>query len=481
LQIFGPWTIESKDSIETTEMSAGAQSERKVRVLVADDEVVVTHEDIDRAHDRARVTAARGGRGVRSWAWLLWLLIGPGILVMLGENDGPSMLSYAATGAKFGIGFFLPFVVLTFGMAVVVQEMTVRLGAATHRGHAELIFERFGPFWGWFSMIDLGIGNFLTLITEFIAIRAGLGFFGVPAWAAVSVALVVLFSALMSHRYWTWERVTLAAAAFNLIFIPVALMAHPHWGAVGHAALTWKPLPAFGNDTLMIILSDIGATVTPWMLFFQQSATVDKGMTIKDIHFGRIDTAIGAALAAAAALGAILATAPLFGRMSAANFEAAQFAQALVPVIGRFGASLFALGMVEAGIVAAITISTSSAYAFGEVARRPHSLNLPVNEGKSFYAVLCLCAAAAAGIVLIPGLPLVFVVLVVNVVAVLAMPPALLFLYLLVNDKEIMGGVKSPGWMNALAAVVVVLLTLAGLLYGISVVAPNAFAWLGRL
>jgi Mn2+/Fe2+ NRAMP family transporter len=367
-------------------MSAGAQSERKVRVLVADDEVVVTHEDIDRAHDRARVTAARSGRGVRSWAWLLWLLIGPGILVMLGENDGPSMLSYAATGAKFGVGFFLPFVVLTFGMAVVVQEMTVRLGAATHRGHAELIFERFGPFWGWFSMIDLGIGNFLTLITEFIAIRAGLGFFGVPAWAAVLAALVVLFSALMSHRYWTWERVTLAAAAFNLIFIPVALMAHPHWGAVGHAALTWKPLPAFGNDTLMIILSDIGATVTPWMLFFQQSATVDKGMTIKDIRFGRIDTAIGAALAAAAALGAILATAPLFGRMSAANFEAAQFAQALVPVIGRFGASLFALGMVEAGIVAAITISTSSAYAFGEVARRPHSLNLPVNEGKSFYA-----------------------------------------------------------------------------------------------
>ena len=452
-----------------------------MRVLAADDEVVVTHEDIDRAHDRARVTAARGGRGLRSWAWLLWLLIGPGILVMLGENDGPSMLSYAATGAKFGVGFFLPFVVLTFGMAVVVQEMTVRLGAATHRGHAELIFERFGPFWGWFSMIDLGIGNFLTLITEFIAIRAGLGFFGVPPWAAVLAALAVLFSALMSHRYWTWERVTLAAAAFNLIFIPVALMAHPHWGAVGHAMATWKPLPAFGNDTLMIILSDIGATVTPWMLFFQQSATVDKGMTTKDIHFGRIDTAIGAALAAAAALGAILATAPLFGRMSAANFEAAQFARALVPVIGRFGASLFALGMVEAGIVAAITISTSSAYAFGEVARRPHSLNLPVNQGKSFYAVLCICAAAAAGIVLIPGLPLVFVVLVVNVVAVLAMPPALLFLYLLVNDKEIMGGVRSPGWMNALAAIVVVLLTLAGLLYGISVVAPNAFAWLGRL
>jgi len=449
--------------------------------MAAEDEVVVTHEDIDRAHDRARVSAARRGHSLRSRAWLFWLLIGPGILVMLGENDGPSMLSYAATGAKFGVGFFLPFVILTFGMAVVVQEMTVRLGAATHRGHAELIFERFGPFWGWFSMIDLGIGNFLTLITEFIAIRAGLGFFGVPPWAAILVALAVLYSALMSHRYWTWERVTLAAAAFNLIFIPVALMAHPHWGAVGHALGTWKPLPPFGSDTLMIILSDIGATVTPWMLFFQQSATVDKGMTTKDIHYGRIDTLVGATLAAAAALGAILATAPLFGRISAENFEAAQFAQALQPIIGRVGASLFALGMVEAGIVAAITISTSSAYAFGEVSRKPHSLNLPVNQGKSFYAVLGLCAAAAAGIVLIPGLPLVFVVLVVNVVAVLAMPPALVFLYLLVNDKEIMEGVRSPAWMNTLAAIVVVLLTAAGILYGVSVVAPHALSWLGRL
>jgi Mn2+/Fe2+ NRAMP family transporter len=462
-------------------MRAGAQPERRLRVLTADDEVVVTHEDIDRAHDRARVSVARSGHTLRSRAWLLWLLIGPGILVMLGENDGPSMLSYAATGAKFGVGFFIPFVILTFGMAVVVQEMTVRLGAATHRGHAELIFERFGPFWGWFSMIDLGLGNFLTLITEFIAIRAGLGFFGVPPWAAVLVALAVLFSALFSHRYWTWERVTLVAAAFNLIFIPVAIMAHPHWSAVGHAVVTWKPLPAFSNDTLMIVLSDIGATVTPWMLFFQQSATVDKGMTTKDIRFGRIDTVLGAGLAAAAAIGAILATAPLFGHISAENFQAAQFAQALEPFIGHVGASLFALGMVEAGIVASITISTSSAYAFGEVAQRPHSLNLPVKEGKSFYAVLGLCAAAAAGIVLIPGLPLVFVVLVVNVVAVLAMPPALVFLYLLVNDKEIMEGVKSPAWMNALAAAVVVLLTAAGVLYGISVVAPNAFAWMGRL
>jgi len=429
--------------------------------------VIITHEDVDRAHDRVRVSAARSHRGFSSKARLLWLLVGPGVLVMLGENDGPSMLSYAATGAKFGIGFFLPFVAVTFCMAIVVQEMTVRLGAATHRGHAELIFERFGPFWGWFSMIDLGIGNFLTLITEFIAIRAGLGFFGIRPWIAILVALVILYAALMSHRYWTWERITLAAAIFNLIFIPVAL-------------ITWTPLPGFDNQTIVFILSNIGATVTPWMLFFQQSATVDKGMTTKDIRFGRIDTVLGATLATAAAIATILATAPLFAhRMTADNFQAAEFAQALQPIIGRFGASLFALGMVEAGIVAAITISTSSAYAFGEVTHKPHSLNLPMGEGKSFYAVLTLCAVAAAAIVLIPGLPLVYVVLVVNVVAVLAMPPALVFLFMLVNDKEIMGDLVSPLWANILATAVVFILTAAGILFGISIIAPNLFTALG--
>src|SRR5580704_8611142 len=448
---------------------------------LASGEVVITHEDVDRAHDRVRVSAARAQRGVFPRFRLLWLLVGPGILVMLGENDGPSMLSYAATGAKFGVGFFLPFVVLTFGMAIVVQEMTMRLASVTHRGHAELIFERFGPFWGWFSMIDLGIGNFLTLITEFIAIRAGLGFFGVPAWAAVTIAFAFLCMAVMTHRYWTWERTLLAIAIFNLIFVPVALLAHPDWHSVAHAFGTWKPLPGgLSQDTLIIMLADIGATVTPWMLFFQQSSTVDKGLTTKDMRLGLVDTIVGAGLASIAAVATILATAPLFAHhMTADNFQAAEFAQALQPLIGRFGAALFALGILEAGMVASVTISISSAYAFGEVARRPHSLNLPIADGRAFYSVLFLCAATAGAIVLIPGLPLVYVVLLVNVVAVLAMPPALVFLFMLANDREVMGDLVSPRWVNILATSVVVFLTLAGLLFGISVIAPNVFAFLG--
>jgi Mn2+/Fe2+ NRAMP family transporter len=435
----------------------------------------ITAEDLGRAADRRRVWAARSRRGWRPG--LLWLLIGPGILVMLGENDAPSMLSYAATGAQFGIGFFLPFVVLTFAMAYIVQEMTVRLGAATHRGHAELIFDRFGAFWGWFAMGDLLLGNFLTLVTEFIGIRAGLGFFGISPYVAVPAALAVVVAAALTGRYWTWERIALGLAVFNLVFVPVAFLAHPDFGSIGHSFLTWGPLPGgLRASTLLILVSNIGATVTPWMLFFQQSAVVDKGLTPADVRQGRIDTALGAGLAALAAVATMVATSVLFGHVGSSQLQAAgQFAQAIEPHVGGIGASLFALGIFEAGLVAAITISTSSGYAFGEVLGGGHSLYRPVREALPFYGALLVLATMAAGFVLIPGLPLVFIVLIVNVVAVLAMPPALLLLYMLANDHELMGEWRNSLLSNVLTTTVVVFLVAAGLTFALSVLVPKLF------
>ena len=448
-------------------------------IAIAGEGIAITHEDVDRARDRLALDRARRSHRLR-WLRLLWLLAGPGILVMLGENDAPSMLSYAATGARFGIGFFLPFVLVTFVMAFIVQDMTVRLGSISHRGHAELIFDRFGPFWGRFAMADLVLGNFLTLITEFIGIRAGLGFFGVPPLLAVSLALAVVVAATLTSRYWTWERLTLGLAACNAIFVPVALLAHPHWNAVGRAMATWGPLPGgLRPETLMILLADIGATVTPWMLFFQQGAVVDKGLQPRDIRSARVETAVGAALAAVFAIACILATAPLYQHgIAAGAFRAADFARALVPYVGRVGAALFALGIFEAGLVAAITISTSSAYAFGEATHTSHSLNRPLRDAWPFYTALLSSAILAALLVLIPHAPLEFVVLVVNVIAVLSMPPALILLLLLVNDRAVMGDQRPGPWSNAATITVTVVLVAVGLLYGASVVAPTAFAHL---
>jgi Mn2+/Fe2+ NRAMP family transporter len=436
---------------------------------------LLTHEDVDRARDRWAVSRARRSEGHSKLGGrlsLVWLLVGPGVLVFLGENDAPSMLSYSATGARFGIGFFIPFVVLTFAMGLVVQEMTVRLGAVTHRGHAELIFDRFGRFWGLFAMGDLVLGNFLTLVTEFIGIRAGLGFFGIRPIAAVGAGLAVVFAAITTGRYWTWERITMGLAVFNGLFIPAALLARPHWGSVAYSLLTWTPLP-HGRvfDIVLLILADIGATVTPWMIFFQQSAVVDKGMQPLDIGAGRFDTLLGALLATMFAIAAIVATSPLFHHgIDASQFQAAQFAEALEPWIGHVGAALFALGIFEAGMVAAIAISTSSAYAFGEVLGTGHSLNRPLREAWPFYSTLLGSALTAAALVLIPHAPLVFIVLIVNVIAVLAMPPALAFLLLLVNDREVMGEHVNNFWENTAAITVTVLLICAGIGFGLATV-----------
>ncbi|MGA7623277.1 MAG: divalent metal cation transporter [Candidatus Acidiferrales bacterium] len=441
---------------------------------------LVTHEDVDRARDRWEVAQARRKDRSKTFGGLrlLWLLVGPGVLVFLGENDAPSMLSYSADGSRYGIGFFVPFIVLTFIMGFIVQEMTVRLGAVTHRGHAELIFDRFGKFWGLFAMGDLILGNFLTVVTEFIGVRAGLGFFGIRPAVAVGGALLIVMAAITTGRYWTWERITLSLAIFNGLFIPAAILARPDWHAVSHAMITWRPLPSGGRyEIMLLILATIGATVTPWMLFFQQSAVVDKGMQPRDINAGRFDTLLGALLASVFAIAALLATVPLFHHgINAADFQAAQFAEALEPLIGHTGAALFALAIFEAGIVAAIAISTSSAYAFGEVLQTGHSLNRPLRDAWPFYLTLFGSACAAAALVLMPNFPLEFVVLTVNVIAVLAMPPALAFLLLLVNDREVMGEHVNGFWANLAGVTVTVLLICAGLGFGIATVFPR---WLG--
>ena len=439
----------------------------------------LTHEDVLRARDRAKVLKSRASK---SWLRLLWLLAGPGVLVMLGENDGPSMVSYATTGATYGVGFFAPFIALTFMMAYFVQEMTVRVGAATHRGHAELIFQRFGPFWGYFAMADLVFGNLLTLVTEFVAIQAGGLYFGVPAWLSAMIGAALVIGSLAFRRYATWERVVMGLAAFNLLFVPAALLSHPDGAALGRAFATWGPLPGgFNAAFLTLILANIGATVTPWMIFFQQSAVVDKGLTAADVPQGRIDTALGALLAAIAAIATLVTAATLFAaRADVSQFaNGADFATALKPLIGTTGATLFALGILEAGLVAAMTIATSSSYALAEtmsaagMASIRHSLNLDFANGRWFYAAAIVSTLLAAGIVLIPGAPLLAMTLTVNVIATLLMAPALLLLLLLASDREIMGHLVNGRFANWAGGAIVVALALIGAVYGVIAAFPD--------
>jgi Mn2+/Fe2+ NRAMP family transporter len=426
-----------------------------------------TPEDMARSWDRRRVQDARSHN--HRWR-LLWLLVGPGILAMLGENDGPSMISYATSGATYGVGFFLPFIVITFVMAIICQEMCMRIGAVTHRGYGQLVLERFGRVWGWFSAGDLILTNLVTLIAEFVAIRIGMAYFHIGTGIAALLGVVLVAITISGGRYWRWERIVLGMAIFNGLFLVAALMVKPHWGRVGHAFVTASPFPGGSFNTLLLLVaSTIGATVTPWMIFFQQSASADKGLTPDDLRHGRFDTIAGGLLAALFGCGALIAGAALFthGGDGIQGLAGAGFPGALRRVSGHAVATVFALGLIEAGAVAILTISASTGYAVGECIGAPHSFNASARKSFVFYGANIGAAAIAAGIILIPGAPLLSIALNANVLATVLLPVALVFMIMLANDRELMGRWVNGAVTNWLAIGIVAFIVLSGAAYAI--------------
>ncbi|RIV18557.1 divalent metal cation transporter [Alicyclobacillaceae bacterium I2511] len=429
-----------------------------------------------RAKDQEKVLALRQKRDWRSRLLLGLMLLGPGVLTMIADNDAGGVMTYAQTGSAYGIGFFIPALILSGLIAYVVQEMTVRLGAVTQRGHAEMIWGRYGSFWGWFSLVDLVIANVLTLITEFIGISVGMSVFGVPSWISVSLGLIFDAFSLLVLRYYRWERLSLWIAIGNLVFVPLALMAHPHWSAVLDAFASWHIPGGFTPQFLFVILANFGTTIAPWMLFFQQSAVVDKGLTVRDIHNGRVDTAIGTAAMVLVALALITLTGSMVhGLPGSQDFNIQQILVLLGQRLGPVGEKLFALGLVEAGTIAAIALTASTSWAMGEAFGWPRSLNLPFHKAPRFYWPGLVSAVIAGGVVLIPHAPLGFLNLAVQVIASIFMPAALLFLILLLNDKELMGKYVNKGWQNISSFLIIGLLVVLNGIFGLTIIFPNLF------
>jgi Mn2+/Fe2+ NRAMP family transporter len=424
-------------------------------------------EDRARSKDRERVSLARSSGSRRR---LAWLLVGPGVLAMLGENDGPSMISYTADGATYGIGLFLPFIVVLFAMSYVCQEMCMRVGAVTHRGYGQLVLQRFGPVWGWFGAGDLLVTNLVTLVSEFVAIRVGLAYFhlGAPVAAVLGVVLVAFTAA--GSRYWRWERIALGLAIFNGMFLAAAVMVKPAMGPIGRALVTFTPLPQGNLHTvLLLIASTVGATVTPWMIFFQQSGSADKGLTARDLAHGRLDTALGAILAAIFGCGALVVGAVLLTHNGATlqGLAGAGFPAALRSTSGSTVGAVFALGMIEAGAVAILTISASTAYAAGECIGVSHSFNTTPRRARVFHTVNLAGALVAAVVILIPGAPLLQIALNANVLATVLLPVSLLLLLMLATDRGLMGAYANTRTATRLGVAVVASVGLCGLAYGI--------------
>ncbi len=426
-------------------------------------------------------TLHRIGRSRRQ-AGIFFAVLGPGIITMVADNDAGGISTYAVTGSKYGFSLLWILAILV-PVAYCIQEMTVRLGAVTKRGHAEAVFEGFGPVWGWFMVFDLVVVNWLTLITEYIGMVEAMNLFGVPPILTYLGVTAVLLAIVMSGRYWTFEKLTLLFCVFNLVYIPAALWsmkgpAAPGWGRVAEGLLPGVT-GGFSTDFLFVLLAIIGTTITPWQIFFQQSSVVDKGLDIHDIRFGQWDTLVGSLLTCIVAAFIIITTAAAF------HFhvppivveDAKQTAEALVPLMpagrGELARRLFAIGLFDAGFLGALCISLSTSWAMGEIFGWAHSLNKSVRDAPWFYVAYVVILLSAGAVVLIPGAPLVTITMYVQVVAITLLPACLVFLILLLNDKGFMGEHVNTRWQNVANITITVAIILLSTAFALTILFPH--------
>ncbi|MDE4936349.1 NRAMP family divalent metal transporter [Burkholderia contaminans] len=411
------------------------------------------------------------------WARFRTLLaiLGPGLIVMVGDNDAGAFSTYTQAGQNYGTTLLWTLLLLV-PVLFVNQEMVLRLGAVTGVGHARLIFERFGKFWGAFSVIDLFLLNALTIVTEFIGITFVLDFFGLSRIAGVCIAAALTMAAVSTGNFRRFERFAVVLCALSLLLVPVLVSIHPPVGQMTRDFFipNW-PAHSKLSDVMLLVIGIVGTTIAPWQLFFQQSYVIDKRITPRFMKYEKADLWIGIALVLIGAVAMMAFSAALFsGKPEFGNFtDAGGVITGLEKYAGRTSAVLFAIALFDAAIIGAAAVSLSTAYAIGDVFKIRHSLHRGVTDAKGFYLVYFGIVALAAVIVLIPGSPLGLLTEAVQTLAGVLLPSATVFLLLLCNDKAVLGPWVNSRKLNLFTGAVIWVLVMLSIILTASVMYPD--------
>ena len=377
----------------------------------------------------------------------LLAIVGPGLIVMCGDNDAGAFSTYGQAGQNYGTRLLWTLLLLV-PVLYVNQEMVLRLGAVTGVGHARLLIERFGRSWAALMVFYLLILNALTLVTEFIGITMAAGYLGVPKLVAVLLAAGVILAAAATGSFRRFERIAVALCVGSLLLIPLYLVSHPS-GAAMARGFAEPGLPGGSGQlatVMLLIIGIVGTTVAPWQLFFQQSYVVDKRITPRFIRYEKVDLWIGIVIVVVGAAALMGATAAAFaGSPAAGHFtDAIGLAHGLAAHAGRVAGAIFAVALLDAAIIGAFAVSLSTAYAVGDTLGLKHSLHRGFRQAKGFYAIYAALIAVAAAIVLIPHAPLGLIIEGVQALAGVLLPAATMFLLMLCNDRAILGP-----WVNS--------------------------------
>ncbi|MDA8333863.1 MAG: Nramp family divalent metal transporter [Peptococcaceae bacterium] len=405
---------------------------------------------------------------------LLFLMVfGPGLIVMEADNDAGAVSTYTQAGAQYGL-HLLWVLLLLLPITYFCQEMVARLGIATGKGHAAMIYQRFGKWWGHFSLFDLQLLNLFTLVTEFAGISLALQRMGVVPQISVPTAAIGLIILVITGSYLRWERVTILLCLLDITWVVFSVLVHPGVEAVArNTFIPSVPRGGITTDLIFLVIAIVGTTIAPWQLFFQQSCVADKRLRFKDLKFARLDTFIGACFTVIVAGGMMIVGYVMY--LHHLNYEdPAQMAVMIAPFMGNAVKNGVLLLMVNAAVLGATAVSLSSAWAYSEVRGWKNSLQIPFRSAPKFYLLYSAAVLLAASIVLIPNAPLQTIIIGVQVLAGLMLPSAIIFLQLLLNDKELLGEeFVNKRWNNTINWIIIIMLFILSIALAVQVMLPG--------
>ena len=402
---------------------------------------------------------------IEPFQWRRFFVVaGPGVVVMLADTDAGSLITAAQSGAQWGYRL-LALQIALIPILYIVQELTVRLAMVTGKGQVQLIIEKFGRGWAWVSVTALIVSCLGALLTELTGL-AGVGaLMGVPMTVTLALVVVALMFMAVTHSYLTVERIAIAVGAFELVFLVVAWLAHPSLSELANGAVT---IPIADPKYLYLASANIGAVIMPWMVFFQQSSIVERGLKVRDLRSARVDTAIGAVVTQLVMAAALVAVGATLGKQGGDQQldTVEQIAEAITPFLGEFGGKLlFGLGMIGASLVAAIVVTLTAARTLAEVMGAKHSLDHGVTEAPWFYGAYALALVVAA-VVVASGVNLVALSVAVQVMNALLLPIVLGFLFLLA--RVLPRPYRLEGVYAWIAGALIAVTTVFGVVSGVS-------------
>lgn len=363
-------------------------------------------------------------------------VMGPGIITANVDNDAGGITTYSLAGSQFGYDLVWLFIPMIIALAI-IQEMGVRMGVVSGKGLADLIREKVGLKLTFVMMIALLAANIGNILAEFSGIAVSSGIFGVPKFIALPIAAIFVWLLVVKGTYKSVEKVFLLASLVYLSYIVAGYLSQPNWALAAHNVIV--PQISLNTAYITMVIGLVGTTIAPWMMFYIQSSVVEKGITLKNLKYSKIDAVLGAIVVNVVAFFIVIACAATINANGIQVNNVADVSTALVPLAGQYASLLFAFGFLNASLFAASILPLSTAYYVCESLGFEAGVSKSFREAPIFHGLYLGLIILAVIVIMMPNVPLLSILYLSQVANGILLPFLLILMLLIINDKSIMG------------------------------------------